>query len=189
MKASSHPLVCLGFILLILSAVGCQVSPTAAPEEVHLMTIQITSTAFTEGNPIPQKYTCDNEDISPPLAWTGIPAQAKSLALIVDDPDAPVGVWVHWVVFDMPPSLNGLPEAVAKTSTVSGIGTQGITDFRKPGYGGPCPPKGKPHRYFFRLYALDSLLNLPAGAKRAELDKAMQGHILATGQLIGTYGR
>ena len=153
------------------------------------MTIQLTSTAFTDGNPIPQKYTCDKEDISPPLAWTSVPAQAKSLALIVDDPDAPGGVWVHWVVFDMPPALTGLPEGVAKTATVAGIGVQGMTDFRKPGYGGPCPPKGKPHHYFFRLYALDSLLNLPSAAKRAEVDKAMQGHILATGQVVGTYGR
>jgi len=153
------------------------------------MTIQLTSTAFTDGNPIPQKYTCDKDDVSPPLAWTGIPAQAKSLALIVDDPDAPGGVWLHWVVFDIPPALNGLPEGVAKTATVAGIGIQGMTDFRKPGYGGPCPPKGKPHHYFFRLYALDRLLNLPSTAKRAEVDKAMQGYILATGQLVGTYGR
>ena len=153
------------------------------------MTIQITSTAFTEGNPIPQKFTCDNEDISPPLSWTGIPAQTKSLALIVDDPDAPLGVFVHWVIFDMPPDLTGLTEGVAKTPTLPGLGVQGIADFRKPGYGGPCPPQGKPHHYFFRLYALDSLLNLPAGAKRAEVEKAMQGHILATGQLIGVYSR
>lgn len=153
------------------------------------MTIQITSPVFTEGNPIPQKYTCDKEDVSPPLAWSNIPAGAKSLALIVDDPDAPVGVWVHWVVYDIPPTLNGLPEGVAKTPIVAGTGTQGITDFRKPGYGGPCPPKGKAHRYFFQLYALDNLLNLPAGTKRTEVDKTMEGHILATGQLIGTYGR
>ena len=93
------------------------------------------------------------------------------------------------MVFNILPSLNGLPEGVAKTPTVAGIGTQGMTDFRKPGYGGPCPPKGKPHLYFFRLYALDSLLNLPTGAKRIEVDQAMNGHILATGQLIGTYGR
>ncbi len=174
---------------MIFVGSGCQETQTAAPEGAQPMTIQITSTGFTEGNMIPQKYTCDKEDISPPLTWTGVPAQAKSLALIVDDPDAPVGVWVHWVVFDMLPTLTGLPEGVAKTPTVAGIGTQGITDFRKPGYGGPCPPKGKPHRYFFRLYALDSQLTLPAGAKRAEVDKAMQGHILATGQLIGTYSR
>ncbi len=153
------------------------------------MTIQISSTAFSAGGSIPQKYTCDGEDVSPPLAWNGVPAQSKSLALIVDDPDAPSGDWVHWVIFDIPASLAGLPEGLAKTPTVAGAGIQGITDFRKPGYGGPCPPKGKPHHYFFRLYALDSLLNLPAGSRRPDLEKAMQGHILATGQLIGLYGR
>jgi Raf kinase inhibitor-like YbhB/YbcL family protein len=189
MKPDFHLLAFLGFILLVLVGSGCQTLQTAAPEGAQPMTIQITSTAFTEGNSIPQKYTCDNQDISPPLVWTGIPAGAKSLALIVDDPDAPVGAWVHWVVFDMLPTLNGLPEGIAKTPTVAGIGTQGRTDFGKPGYGGPCPPKGKPHRYFFRLYALDSLLKLPAGAKRSEVDKAMQEHILALGQLIGNYSR
>jgi Raf kinase inhibitor-like YbhB/YbcL family protein len=189
MKAAFYPFACLGVTLLVLIGSGCQSKQTAAPEGEQPMTIQITSPAFIEGNPIPQKYTCDGADISPPLAWTGIPAQAKSLALIVDDPDAPAGVWVHWVVFDMPPDLNGLPEGLAKTPTVAGIGAQGNTDFRKPGYGGPCPPKGKPHRYYFRLYALDSLLNLPVGAKRAELEQAMRGHILAAGQFVGTYGR
>ena len=115
MKPNFYPIARLGLILLVSVGSGCQISQTAAPEGAQPMTIQITSTAFTEGNSIPQKFTCDSEDISPPLAWTGIPAQAKSLALIVDDPDAPGGVWVHWVVFDMPPSLNGLPEGVAKT--------------------------------------------------------------------------
>jgi len=188
MKTPLHPFIYITLTLFVLVGSSCQAAQTAAPEGKQPMTIQITSPAFSEGNPIPPKYTCDKEDISPPLAWTGIPTQAKSLALIVDDPDAPVGVWVHWVVFDMPPGLDSLPEGVAKTPTVAGIGAQGITDFRKPGYGGPCPPKGKPHRYFFRLYALDRLLNLPAGAKRAEVDQAMQGHVLATGQLIGIYG-
>jgi len=153
------------------------------------MAIQLTSTAFNEGNAIPKKYTCDSEDISPPLAWNGVPASAKSLALIVDDPDAPVGTWVHWVLYDMPPGLTGLNEAINKTPTIQGVGTQGTNDFRKTGYGGPCPPRGKPHRYFFRLYALDTALNLKPGATRRELDKAMQGHILAQGQLFGTYGR
>jgi Raf kinase inhibitor-like YbhB/YbcL family protein len=178
-----------GLFLLVLIGSGCQAHQTAAPEGEQPMTIQITSTAFADGSPIPQKYTCDKEDISPPLAWTGLPARTKSLALIVDDPDAPGGVWVHWVVYNMPPALTGLPEGVAKTATLAGIGVQAITDFRKPGYGGPCPPKGKPHRYFFKLYALDNLLDLPSGAQRAEVDKAKQGHVLATGQLIGVYGR
>lgn len=153
------------------------------------MSIQITSPAFKEGNPIPRKYTCDAEDLSPPLNWSGVPAHAKSLALIADDPDAPVGTWVHWVIFNLPPSLNGLPEGIAKTPTVEGIGLQGNNDFRKPGYGGPCPPRGKPHRYFFKLYALDTSLALGAGASKADLEKAMRGHILAQGQLMGTYSR
>lgn len=153
------------------------------------MSIQLTSTAFSEGQLIPKRYTCDAEDASPPLAWSGIPAEAQSLVLIADDPDAPVGTWVHWVIYDLPADLNGLPEGVAKTLTVPDIGTQGRNDFGKPGYGGPCPPKGKPHRYFFKIYALERLLNLKPGATKADLEKAMQGHILAKGQLIGTYSR
>ncbi len=153
------------------------------------MSIHITSPAFTEGNPIPRKYTCDAEDLSPPLNWSGVPAEAKSLALIADDPDAPVGTWVHWVIFNLPPSLAGLPEGIAKTPMVEGLGLQGNNDFRRSGYGGPCPPRGKPHRYFFKLYALDTSLALGAGATKADVEKAMRGHILAQGQLMGTYGR
>jgi Raf kinase inhibitor-like YbhB/YbcL family protein len=153
------------------------------------MSIQITSPAFSAGQPIPRKYTCDAEDASPPLAWTGVPAEAKSLALIVDDPDAPVGTWVHWVFYNLPPSLTGLEEGLAKTPTLAGLGSQGTNDSRKIGYGGPCPPRGKPHRYFFKLYALDASLSLPSGASKADLEKAMRGHILAQGQLIGTYSR
>jgi len=153
------------------------------------MSIQITSTAFTEGKPIPKKYTCDAEDASPPLAWSGVPTEAKSLALIVDDPDAPVGTWVHWVFYDLPPSLTALKEGLAKTPTLEGLGTQGTNDFRKIGYGGPCPPRGKVHRYLFKLYALDTSLSLQPGASKADLEKAMRGHILAQGQLIGTYSR
>ena len=153
------------------------------------MTIQISSPAFSEGNPISKKYSCDAEDLSPPLAWSGIPAGAKSLALIADDPDAPDGTWVHWVLFNIPATLTSLPEGVKKSPTVENIGTQGKNGFGKAGYGGPCPPKGKSHRYFFKLYALDTALNLQAGASKADLEKAMQGHILAQGQLMCTYGR
>lgn len=152
------------------------------------MSIQITSSAFTEGSPIPRKYTCEGEDESPPLAWSTAPAGAKSLALIADDPDAPMGTWVHWVIFNLPPTLTGLPEGIAKNPSVEG-GLQGNNDFRKTGYGGPCPPRGKPHRYFFKLYALDTMLPLQAGATKAEVEKAMRGHILAQGQLMGTYSR
>lgn len=147
------------------------------------MTIQITSPAFTEGGTIPKKFTCDGSDVSPQLDWTGVPQGTKSLALIADDPDAPMGTWVHWVLFDLPADLTGLPEGV------SGVGTPGKNDFRKLTYGGPCPPKGAPHRYYFKLYALDTTLNLKEGATKADIEKAMQGHILAQGQLMGKYGR
>lgn len=153
------------------------------------MSIQITSSAFSEGSPIPKKYTCDAENVSPPLAWSGLPAGTQSLALIADDPDAPLGTWVHWVIFNLPPTLGGLSEDIPKTPQVEGGALQGDNDFRKPGYGGPCPPRGKPHRYFFKLYALDTLLALKAGSSKADLEKAMRGHILAQGQLMGTYSR
>lgn len=147
------------------------------------MAITITSPAFRDGDTIPKKYTCDGEDISPPLAWTGVPEGTQSLALIVDDPDAPAGTWVHWVLYDIPGNLDLLSEDCA------GIGVDCVSDFRRPGYGGPCPPRGKPHRYFFKLYALDTKLKLPPGARKAEVERAMQGHVLAQGQLIGKYGR
>jgi len=147
------------------------------------MTIILTSAAFREGADIPRKYTCDGEDLSPPLSWSGIPQDALSLALIADDPDAPVGTWVHWVLYDIPPDREGL------SAGVQGVGTEGVNDFRRFGYGGPCPPKGKPHRYFFKLYALDIELKLPAGATKEQVEQAMQGHILAQGQLMGKYSR
>jgi len=173
----------------ILIGVGCQPSPTLPPEGKPILNIAITSTAFSENESIPRKYTCDGEDISPPLDWSGIPNNTQSLVLITDDPDAPVGTWVHWVIFNIPASLKGLPEGIAKDEVVGGVGTQGKNDWRKIGYNGPCPPKGKPHRYFFKLYALDITLDLTAGARKSEVEKAMKDHILAQGQSIGTYGR
>jgi Raf kinase inhibitor-like YbhB/YbcL family protein len=151
--------------------------------------MQLTSTAFTEGKPIPAKYTCDGTNVSPPLKWTGTPAQAKSLVLIVDDPDAPVGTWVHWVLYDLPATVGELPEDVAKSESIAQGGRQGVNDFKSLGYGGPCPPGGRSHRYFFRLYALDTVLDLKPGATRKEVDRAMQHHVLAEGQLMGTYQR
>jgi Raf kinase inhibitor-like YbhB/YbcL family protein len=153
------------------------------------MTLQIRSNAFSEGGMIPRKYTCDGEDVSPPMAWSGVPEGTKSLVLIADDPDAPMGTWVHWVLYDIPPTLDGLPEGVAKTPLVQGVGTQGTNDFRQIGYGGPCPPRGPAHRYFFKLYALDTSLNLKSGLRKAEIEKAMKGHILAQAQYMGTYRR
>lgn len=153
------------------------------------MTFNISSGSFKHGGEIPRKFTCDGSDVSPQLSWSSPPAKAVSLALISDDPDAPVGTWTHWVVFDMPPQASQLPEDVPKADEVPGGGYQGRNDFRKIGYGGPCPPAGKVHRYFFKLYALDAKLNLKAGATKSEVDKAMQGHILATAELMGTYKR
>lgn len=151
--------------------------------------MQLTSPAFKEGQVIPKRYTCEGEDVSPQLSWQGVPAGTKSLALIADDPDAPMGTWVHWVIFDISPGTTGLREGVSKTPAVEGVGVQGVNDFRKVGYGGPCPPKGSSHRYFFKLYALDQQLGLPARASKSDVEKAMKGHILAQGQLMGTFSR
>jgi Raf kinase inhibitor-like YbhB/YbcL family protein len=153
------------------------------------MSLQISSTAFSAGEAIPKNFTCDGPDISPQLAWNEPPAKTQSFALIMDDPDAPVGTWVHWVLFDLPAAAKELPEGVAKQEQLSSGARQGRNDFGKIGYGGPCPPPGKPHRYFFKLYALDSKLNLKAGAIKAEVERAMKGHILAQAEHIGRYGR
>lgn len=147
------------------------------------MAIQLTSSAFTEGSIIPKKYTCDGEDISPALEWSSVPPGTLSLALIVDDPDAPIGTFVHWVLYDIPADATGLPEGV------TGTGTQGKSGFGKTGYGGPCPPKGPAHRYYFKLFALDITLSLKAGGTKADVEEAMHGHILAQGQVMGKYGR
>ena len=152
------------------------------------MQIKITSTAFTEGGMIPMQYTCDGQNISPPLAWSGVPSNAKSLALICDDPDARGKTWVHWVVYDLPANNAATPENVPSQEILSSGGKQGTNDFKKIGYGGPCPPSGT-HRYFFKLYALDSATSLNSGATKDQLLKAMEGHIIAQGQLIGIYKR
>ena len=156
------------------------------------MSLKIISLAFTHASEIPPRYTCDGEDISPPLAWSGVPEAAKSLALIVDDPDAPDPkaprvVWVHWILYNIPPSATGLAEGV--TAHQLPVGTrQGTNNWRRTGYGGPCPPIGR-HRYFHRLYALDTLLPDLAHPEKAKLEKAMAGHILAQAELMGTYAR
>jgi len=153
------------------------------------MTLTLESTAFRKGEDIPKKYTCDGEDISPALKWREMPPGTKSLVLIADDPDAPVGTWVHWVVHDLRPDSRELPEDTVKSEEVPGGGKQGINDFRKVGYGGPCPPPGKSHRYFFKLYALDTVLGLKPRVTKAGVERAMHGHILAQAELMGRYKR
>ena len=153
------------------------------------MSLTLSSSEFKNNETIPRKYTCDGDDISPPLTWSVAPEGTRSLALIVDDPDAPAGIWVHWVIYDIPAQLTALPQNVAKSPTVQGIGNQGTNDSRKTGFSGPCPPRGKAHRYVFKLYAVDTLLNLKPGASKADVERAMRGHILAQGQLVGLYSR
>jgi len=159
------------------------------PTNETVMKIQLATTAFAEGQPIPSRHAYENQDLSPALQWSGVPPAAKSLALICDDPDAPMGTWVHWVLYNVPPSAPGLSEGVPKTPELADGSRQGLNDYKKIGYGGPCPPPGKPHRYFFKLYALDAKPDLKAGLTKQEVLKAMAGHVLAEGQLMGTYQR
>ncbi|MHC4111975.1 MAG: YbhB/YbcL family Raf kinase inhibitor-like protein [Planctomycetota bacterium] len=152
------------------------------------MDIIITSSAFEEGGLIPPKYTCDDDDISPPFQWDAVPEGTKSIALISDDPDTPMGTWVHWVMFNLPADTRELQENIPKDEILPNGTRQGISDFQRIGYGGPCPPSGT-HRYFFKIYALDTELDLAAGAAKSDLLNAMEGHILAEGQLMGKYKR
>lgn len=154
---------------------------------------KLTSPAFKDGETIPKVHTCEGKDPSPELSWSGAPAGTKSFALIMDDPDAPVGLWVHWVLYDIPASLSGLPANLPRTEHVlDGAkhgASWGVDSFSRIGYGGPCPPPGKPHRYFFKLHALDKALGLPPRATTAELARAMKGHILGRAELIGLFER
>lgn len=150
-------------------------------------TFQLKSSAFSNGSAISPKFTCDGSDVSPQLSWNDPPDGTKAFALIMDDPDAPGGTWVHWVLYDLPPSVRELPEGVPKTKDLQIGARQGVNDFRRVGYGGPCPPRGASHRYSFRLYALDRPTQLPAGASKGDLERAMNGRILAQSELIGRF--
>ncbi len=174
------------FVLVVLALV--------APAEVRGQNassskIELKTTSFTPGGFIPKRFTCEAADVSPALAWTDPPTGTQSFAIIEDDPDAPSGTFVHWLVYDLPASYRKLPEALSGNDQMPGGGRQGTNDFSRTGYSGPCPPPGKPHRYFIRLYALDAKLNLRPAATRNELDSAMQGHILAQAELMGRFQR
>ncbi len=193
MKPKFYPYLALifsfGITLPFASAPGARTQDPATVKEESSMSIQITSTAFPEGEPIPSRYTCDAEDKSPLLRWTDLPKGTRSIALVCDDPDAPGGNWVHWILFGLPPQITELPEGVPTMGDLPSGARQGKNSFGKIGYGGPCPPKGSAHRYFFNLYALDIEITLEAGATKKELLKAMEGHVLAGGHLMGTYQR
>jgi Raf kinase inhibitor-like YbhB/YbcL family protein len=176
---------------ILLTACGSAQPPPAAPVQAAQAgnaSLKLTSPAFAEGSTIPEKYTCDGQDASPPLTWSDLPKGTKSLVLISDDPDAPGGTWVHWVFFNLPPSSGGLAEAMSPDKNPARGSIQGTNSWSKIGYGGPCPPSGT-HRYFFSLYALDTLLNLTRGATARDIDASMKGHVLAEAQLMGRYQR
>jgi len=181
-----HILVMDPIAFIIITAIG-----VLMPKAPSGPAIKLSSSAFSDGGKIPTKYTCDGDDVSPPLSIENAILGAKSLALIVDDPDAPGGVFVHWVVWNIPSNTTSIPENVPYTEVVGSLdgAKQGVNDFGKLGYRGPCPPSGPPHRYIFKLYALGTMLGLGAGASKAELEDAMNGHILDETTLTGKYGR
>jgi Raf kinase inhibitor-like YbhB/YbcL family protein len=153
------------------------------------MSFAVKTTAFSRGGEIATRYTCDGADLSPALNWTDAPAGTQSFALIADDPDAPVGTWTHWIIWNIPAKTTALSEGVPKVEKLSDGTRQGRNDFKRIGYGGPCPPPGKPHRYFFKLYALDANLEVKAGANRDELERVIKEHLLSKAELMGTYRR
>ncbi len=172
-----------GLVAMALTACG----PKDGSEADRAGGFQLTSEAFQEGQPIPIEYTCQGYDMSPAIAWSGVPATAKSLALICEDPDAANGAWVHWVLYGLPVSVQSLDENVPTTETLPNGAKQGENDFKRIGYGGPCPPAGKAHHYVFHLYALDASLDLKPGATKADLVKAMAGHQVGEAKLTGTF--
>jgi Raf kinase inhibitor-like YbhB/YbcL family protein len=183
--------VALGTLTAVLFLSAClggdQEPPPLVP--AGAATLQVSSAAFDNGGLIPAKYTCAGEDFSPPLGWDNVPEGVRSMALLVEDPDAPGGTWVHWVLYALPAEARELAEGVEPSETTGGGAQQGTNDFNRNGYSGPCPPGGSSHRYFFRLYALDAELSLGGDAEKADLLKAMEGHILGVGQVMGTYQR
>lgn len=198
MKRLFPPLVILGCLAFAASSCGADAAPTATPtqpvpaapseQEASTTQFELTSAAFAPGEPIPIEYTCDGDDISPRLEWRDPPQNTQSFAVIADDPDAPAGTWVHWVLYDLPAEARSLPEAVPRDGDLADGSQHGNNSWKRLGYGGPCPPGGT-HRYFFELYALDAVLDLGAGANKEELLQAMEGHILAQTELMGTYSR
>lgn len=201
MRSQLLVFICLASPPLVSSTWGCGNHPPAegaaantarAPEEstmTPLTAIQISSSAFAPGSAIPQVHACDGKDASPPLAWGMGPEGTRAWALLVEDPDAPGKTWVHWVLYNLPVSVRSLGPGLPGSGDLANGARQGTNDFGKLGYGGPCPPPGGPHRYYFRIYALDAPLNLPPGARRDAVAQAMEGHVLGQGELMGTYAR
>jgi len=175
---------------VLAGAAGCDGTDPDGKGGEHIMSITFESSAFADGQAIPARYTHDGKDVSPPLAWSNVPPAAVQLALIVDDPDAPVGTWDHWIVYKIPADRSDLPEGTGAAGRhVPTPLVEGRNSWGNAAWGGPAPPPGKPHHYHFKLYALDAPMDLPAGATKAQLEKAMNGHIIGKGELVGTYKR
>jgi Raf kinase inhibitor-like YbhB/YbcL family protein len=186
--------LCLGRLIRVAVLVASPLHLSAGEQPIETggptMGLSLTSTAFTHEGAIPARYTCEGDDLSPPLSWSGLPAGTRSLALIVDDPDAPDPaapkmIWVHWVLYNLPTSVTGLPEGIDTPDLPAGT-LEGLNDWKRTGYGGPCPPIGR-HRYFHKLYALDTVLPDLKDPTKAKLEQAMRGHVLGEAQLVGTY--
>lgn len=176
------------FLLVLMSLlIICPANPGLAGTKGE-KAMKITSTAFGQGEKIPPRYTCSGENVSPPISWKAVPEGTKSIAVITDDPDAPMGTWVHWVYYNIPAGTSGLPERIPQGKNPSSGGVQGVNDSGNLGYDGPCPPSGT-HRYYFKAYALDAVLDLPPGSGKKKLVNAMKGHILGKGELMGTFKR
>jgi Raf kinase inhibitor-like YbhB/YbcL family protein len=190
MQATGHILVPALAGLLLVNLAASAAAQTSNERKGTAMALVIRSDRFSHMAAIPKQYTCEGQDVSPPLAWQNVPPDAKSLVLIVDDPDAPDPAapkmtWVHWVLYNLPPDSKGLPEGVEKAGLPKGT-QEGTNDWKRTGYGGPCPPIGR-HRYFHKLYALDTVLAGLSEPTKAQVEKAMKGHVLATAELVGTY--
>jgi hypothetical protein len=186
LRMQAWPKLTLPLVLVSAIAFAQSASPTGGKSASGFT---LTSTAFAPGASIPEPYSCKGADISPTLQWSGAPPNTFSFALIMDDPDAPAGMWVHWVMWNLPRAAHSLPENVDKREQLDDGSRQGTNSFQKLGYNGPCPPAGQTHRYFFRLYALDGKLDLASSATRTELDAAMKGHVLAETEYMGTFHR
>jgi Raf kinase inhibitor-like YbhB/YbcL family protein len=171
-----------------VTRVSYESDATLSHQEAIMMELTVLSAAFLMGSTIPADYTC-NRGISPPLEWSAAPAGTQSIAVLCDDPDAPSGDFVHWVLFNLPPDTTQLAPGVPRDATLPNGAIQGVNDYQEVGYNGPCPPRGQKHRYYYKVFALDTNLNLKSSAQKKDLMKAMQGHILAQGQLMGTFQR
>jgi Raf kinase inhibitor-like YbhB/YbcL family protein len=186
--SAKHHTAFFGWIALMVCLAGVLACSSRSAGGA-LVSLELKSTDFSSGGTIPKQFTCDGADLSPALEWSAPPAGTQSFALIADDPDAPVGTWVHWVAFNLPAGLRSLPQGVPKQEQLADGALQGRNDFGRIGFGGPCPPPGKAHRYFFKLYALDTKLSLKSGATRKDVERAMQNHVLAQGEYMGRYSR